>query len=56
MAEVARHNMEQDYLRERERTLIANKALWDEVSVGDSPGGPLKQLGKPHMKPAKSQG
>jgi hypothetical protein len=24
--------------------------------VGDSPGGPLKQLGKPHLKPAKSQG
>jgi hypothetical protein len=31
MAEVARDNLEQDYLRERERTLIANKALWDEV-------------------------
>jgi hypothetical protein len=31
MAEVALANMEQDYLRERERTLIANKALWDEV-------------------------
>jgi hypothetical protein len=31
MAEVARHNMEQDYLRERERTLLANQALWDEV-------------------------
>jgi hypothetical protein len=31
MAEVARHNLEQDYLRERERTLLANKALWDEV-------------------------
>jgi hypothetical protein len=30
MAEVARHNMEQDYLRERERTLLANQALWDE--------------------------
>jgi hypothetical protein len=30
MAEVARHNLEQDYLRERERTLMANKALWDE--------------------------
>jgi hypothetical protein len=25
------------------------------VFVGDSPGGPLKQLGKPHLKPAKSQ-
>jgi hypothetical protein len=31
MAEVARHNLEQDYLREMERTLLANKALWDEV-------------------------
>jgi hypothetical protein len=31
MAEVTRHNLEQDYLREREHTLLANKALWDEV-------------------------
>jgi hypothetical protein len=31
MAEVTRHNLEQDYLRERERTLLSNKALWDEV-------------------------
>jgi hypothetical protein len=31
MAEVALTNMKQDYLRERERTLMANKALWDEV-------------------------
>jgi hypothetical protein len=31
MAEVALENVEQDYLRERERTLMANKALWDEV-------------------------
>jgi hypothetical protein len=31
MAEVSLANMEQDYLRERERTLMANKALWDEV-------------------------
>jgi hypothetical protein len=31
MAEVALANMEQDYLRERERTLMDNKALWDEV-------------------------
>jgi hypothetical protein len=31
MAEVALANMEQDYLRERERTLMANKAQWDEV-------------------------
>jgi hypothetical protein len=31
MEEVALENMEQDYLRERERTLMANKALWDEV-------------------------
>jgi hypothetical protein len=31
MAEVARHNLEQDYIREREHTLLANKALWDEV-------------------------
>jgi hypothetical protein len=31
MAEVARHNLEQDYLREREHTLLANKALWDEL-------------------------
>jgi hypothetical protein len=31
MAEVALANMEQDYLRERECTLMANKALWDEV-------------------------
>jgi hypothetical protein len=28
MAEVALENMEQDYLREREHTLMANKALW----------------------------
>jgi hypothetical protein len=25
-------------------------------SVGDSPGGPLKQMGKSHLKPAKNQG
>jgi hypothetical protein len=31
MAEVSQANLEQDYARERERTLIANKALWDEV-------------------------
>jgi hypothetical protein len=31
MAEVELHNMKQDYLRERERTLLANKAVWDEV-------------------------
>jgi hypothetical protein len=31
MAEVARHNLKQDYLREREHTLLANNALWDEV-------------------------
>jgi hypothetical protein len=31
MAEVALANMEQDYLREREHTLMANKALWDDV-------------------------
>jgi hypothetical protein len=31
MAEVALANLERDYARERERTLIANKALWDEV-------------------------
>jgi hypothetical protein len=31
MAEVSLENMEQDYLRERERTLMANRALWDEV-------------------------
>jgi hypothetical protein len=31
MAEVALENMEQDYLRERERTLMANRAQWDEV-------------------------
>jgi hypothetical protein len=31
MVEVTLANMERDYLRERERTLIANKALWDEV-------------------------
>jgi hypothetical protein len=31
MAEVAIANLERDYARERERTLIANKALWDEV-------------------------
>jgi hypothetical protein len=31
MVEVARHNLEQDYLRERECSLLANKALWDEV-------------------------
>jgi hypothetical protein len=31
MAEVERHNLEQDYLRVRKHTLLANKALWDEV-------------------------
>jgi hypothetical protein len=31
MAEVALANREQDYARERERTLIDNIALWDEV-------------------------
>jgi hypothetical protein len=31
MAEVSLANLERDYARERERTLIANKALWDEV-------------------------
>jgi hypothetical protein len=31
MPEVERHNLEKDYLREREHTLLANKALWDEV-------------------------
>jgi hypothetical protein len=31
MAEVELHNTKQDYLRERERTLLANKALWDEI-------------------------
>jgi hypothetical protein len=31
MAEVELHNMKQDYLREREHTLLANKALRDEV-------------------------
>jgi hypothetical protein len=27
--------------------------LFCVFTVGDSPGGPLKQLGKPHLKPAK---
>jgi hypothetical protein len=31
MVEVALANLERDYARERERTLIANKAPWDEV-------------------------
>jgi hypothetical protein len=31
MAEVELHNTKREYLRERERTLLANKALWDEV-------------------------
>jgi hypothetical protein len=31
MAEVELHNTKQEYLTERERTLLANKALWDEV-------------------------
>jgi hypothetical protein len=31
MAEVELHNTMREYLRERERTLLANKALWDEV-------------------------
>jgi Ni/Co efflux regulator RcnB len=31
MAEVALAKQERDYARERERTLLANKALWDEV-------------------------
>jgi hypothetical protein len=32
MAEVALANQKRDYTRERERTLIANKALWDAVN------------------------
>jgi hypothetical protein len=31
MAEVTLANLERDYAMESERTLIANKALWDEV-------------------------
>jgi hypothetical protein len=31
MAEVELHNTKQEYLRERERTLLSNKALRDEV-------------------------
>jgi hypothetical protein len=31
MAEVARDNMERDYLRERERSEIFHKNLWDEL-------------------------
>jgi hypothetical protein len=31
MAEVELRNTKREYLRERERTLLANKALWDEV-------------------------
>jgi hypothetical protein len=31
MAEVELHNTKREYLREREQTLLANKALWDEV-------------------------
>jgi hypothetical protein len=31
MAEVARDNLEQDYLRERERSEIFHKKLWDEL-------------------------
>jgi hypothetical protein len=31
VAEVALANLERDYARERERTVIANKALWDDL-------------------------
>jgi hypothetical protein len=36
------------------------KARWDLdnkrcLAVGDSPRGPLKQLGNPHLKPAKAK-
>jgi hypothetical protein len=31
MAEVELHNMEQDYLRERERSEMFHKKLWDEL-------------------------
>jgi hypothetical protein len=31
VAEIALANLERDYARERERTIIANKALWDEL-------------------------
>jgi hypothetical protein len=31
MAEVARDNLDQDYLRERERSEIFHKKLWDEL-------------------------
>jgi hypothetical protein len=31
MAEVELHNTKQDYLREREHTLLTHKALWDEL-------------------------
>jgi hypothetical protein len=31
MAEVELRNTKREYLREREHTLLANKALWDEL-------------------------
>jgi hypothetical protein len=34
-------------------TFLHNQTRSHVFYVGDSPGGPLKQLGKPHLKPAK---
>jgi hypothetical protein len=38
-------------------SVVPEEAIEEITSrVGDIPGGPLKQLGRPHLKPAKSQG
>jgi hypothetical protein len=37
------------------RLLMALVQAGVTLRVGDSPGGPLKQMGKPRLKPAKNQ-
>jgi hypothetical protein len=37
-------------------TAVGLQLQFEMAVVGDSPRGPLKQQGKPHLKPAKSQG
>jgi hypothetical protein len=59
-------NTEKNWVRTGRTRTPVRTPLWRRVigqpgslasfaTVGDSPGGPLKQLGKPHLKPAKSQ-
>jgi hypothetical protein len=50
MAEVELHNTKREYLRERECTLLANKALWDEVRNAE---GERKKLDWRKMNPKR---